>query len=93
MPNVVRLQLHLEGEHSVTFCETSAAADVQNIANAASSTLLAYFKECAKTPSACQYLYQEFPQHYVWDKKKKTWSPRKQGFAIGRIYYTPPKSG
>ena len=93
VPNVYRLQLHLEGEHSVTFREDNSIEEVEQRAEAASSTLIAFFRECAQNETARRYLYQEFPQFYTWNKSKKTWSPRKRGFALGRIYYAPPKSG
>lgn len=93
VPNIVRLQLHLEGEHSITFRENNSLEEVQNRAETSTSTLLAYFKECLDNPDARQYLYQEFPQHFVWIKNQKLWKPRQKGFAIGRIYYAPPKSG
>ena len=65
-PNVYRLQLHLEGEHNVTFREESTTAEVEDRAENATSTLIQFFNECAQDENAHQYLYQEFPQHYVW---------------------------
>ena len=67
--------------------------EVEQRAEAASSTLIAFFCKCAQNETAHWYLYQEFPQFYTWNKSKKTWSPRKRGFALGCIYYAPPKSG
>ena len=61
VPNIVRLQLHLEGEHSITFREDNSLEEVQDRAETSTSTLLAYFKECLDNPDARQYLYQEFP--------------------------------
>lgn len=40
-------------------------------------------------PSARQWQYIEFPQHYTWQNKNKEtrhWAPQKRQFAIGRIY-------
>ena len=37
--------------------------------------------------------YQEFPQHYVWNKQQKIWTPRQRGFAIGRLYFADPTAG
>ena len=93
VPNVYRLQLHLEGEHSVTFSEENTEEEMQLRVENASSTLIAYFNECAQNENARQYLYQEFPQYFVWDKKQKSWKPRQKGFALGQIYYAPLKSG
>ena len=93
VPNVYRLQLHLEGEHSVTFQEDNSLEQVQQRADASSSTLIAFFNECAQNQNSRQYLYQEFPQYFTWDKKNKSWKPRQRGFALGQIYYAPLKSG
>lgn len=37
-----------------------------------------------------QFLYMEFPKHYVLDLTTKTWKPRKKEFAIGCMYYCNP---
>ena len=44
-------------------------------------------------PIARQVTYQEFPQKFVYEEKTKAWHIRKQGFALGRMYFVPPKSG
>ena len=93
VPNMYRMQLHLEGEHSVTFREDNSIEEVEQRVEAASSTLIAFFRKCAQNETARWYMYQEFPQFYTWNKSEKSWSPRKQGIALGHIYYAPPKSG
>ncbi|GAA0157578.1 hypothetical protein LIER_14818 [Lithospermum erythrorhizon] len=35
-------------------------------------------------------LYKEFPRHYVWDTQLRTWTKRKKGTAIGRLYVVNP---
>lgn len=37
--------------------------------------------------------YQEFPQHMTWDTSNKKWSARKDGFALGRMYFVSPTEG
>ena len=39
------------------------------------------------------YLYQDFPAHFVWSKKNKAWSLRKKGRCVGRMYFMNPKAG
>ncbi|XP_074352539.1 uncharacterized protein LOC141691671 [Apium graveolens] len=39
------------------------------------------------------YLYDEIPQHYVWNDADRTWLPRKKGKKIGRLDYTHHTSG
>ena len=41
-------------------------------------------------PNARRYLYREFPEHYIWNKSKKIWKPRKRRFQIGRLVYAYP---
>jgi hypothetical protein len=38
-------------------------------------------------------LYQDFPSRMMWSKKTYKWTPRRDGFAIGRMYHTHPTSG
>jgi hypothetical protein len=106
-PNVVRLAVHLKDEQTVIFNEEDNANVVVDAAAARHTTLTAYFKANAEElqrrqnaqligpypPSALDYLYQEFPQKFTWDLKKRVWKPRKQGFAIGRMYFAHPSAG
>jgi len=55
--------------------------------------LTAYFEANALYPHARNYLYQEFPLHFVWIAADCRWKPRKQGTAIGRIYGASPSAG
>ena len=41
---------------------------------------------------ACRHTYQEFPQVFIWNDDKM-WSPRKQGFALGQMYFISPRRG
>ncbi|XP_061999597.1 uncharacterized protein LOC133716991 [Rosa rugosa] len=43
---------------------------------------------------ARQYLYREFPEHYKWDGRHKTWEARETNQkVIGRIYTVSPSEG
>src|SRR6266498_3714117 len=39
------------------------------------------------------FLYYEFPAYYVYNKKEKTWTPRKKDRIVNRIYYINPGAG
>ena len=58
------------------------------------STLTAWFKANEKAAQGSiihKTLYQDFPSIMVWDPNS-TWTLRKQGFTIGRMYYADPTS-
>lgn len=97
VPNVVRLAIHLPGQHLVIYNPNEDPALLLQHGAQEKTTLTEFFKLCAsQTPAgeeARQYTYQEFPQHFTWTGSKKQWSRRKHGFAIGRMYFVPPTAG
>ena len=92
VPNIVRLSIHVEMQQQVVMREEDTPQTIEE-RGLKNTTLMGYFAECARSPEARRYLYQEFPQHYVWDVKLREWTLRKQGFALGRMYYVPPIAG
>lgn len=96
VPNVVRLQVHLEGEHMVVFNPDEPPELIMERARNERTMLTAFFAANASPqlgPIASLYTYQEFPQHFVWHPQQKTWSLRKQGQALGRMFWVPPTAG
>lgn len=55
--------------------------------------LEAYFLLNATDINATKYVYDEIPQHYVWNDADRIWTPRKRGLKIGRLAYTHHSSG
>ncbi len=96
-PNVVRLQVHLPDEQLITYDENDSPEEVLAAAEAKTTTLLQWFDLNKRDPSAHQYLYQDIPAHYTWNKSKKRWNPRQRyttiGVTIGRMYQAAPSSG
>ncbi|PIA50577.1 hypothetical protein AQUCO_01200042v1 [Aquilegia coerulea] len=92
-PTVTRLALHLKGEHLVVFNPKVGKKKIKEKADNQKSTLTEFFNYYLDNPETTPYTYQEFPQHFTWDKHNKVWSPRKQGTAIGRMYFANPNSG
>ena len=94
-PNVVRLEVHLPGQHLVHFDPNEEREVVMERANNETTKLAGFFKANHDTGElgevARQLTYQEFPQQMVW--KGKGWAVRKKGFAIGRMYFVSPSSG
>ena len=96
-PNVVRLQIHLPGQHMVVYDPEENIESILSRASHEHTTLTAYFKaNCdsgALGTEARKYTYQEFPQHFTWKSVEKRWSIRKRDPAIGRMFFIPPTAG
>ena len=99
IPNIVRLQVHLPGQHMVTFNPNYDAVTVLEHASTEKTSLTAFF-EANSDPgvlgaAARRLTYQEFPQEMVLKGSGSSlqWNQRKQGFALGRMYFASPSAG
>ena len=96
-PNVVRLQVHLPGQHMVVFNPEDSIQTVVDRGGAEKTTLTAFFAANADLgplgQEAMKYTYQEFPQHFVYKADKHAWQLRQRGFALGRMFFVAPTSG
>ncbi|XP_049354827.1 uncharacterized protein LOC125819439 [Solanum verrucosum] len=84
-PAVINLQLHLPGKQAVYYWKKQ---NLQNIAGSQfvqQTMLTEYFRMCLNDTDARNYLYREFPKHYVWNSQSKVWTKRKSRSVIGRI--------
>ena len=72
---IERLPVHLEDQQNVYFL-SGHAEEAAHRAN--ESKLNAWFKLNQADVDARQHLYTEVPTYYTFDKKGKTWNPRKQ---------------
>ena len=94
-PNIVRLQIHLLGQHLVRFDPAEAPETVLQRAAGERTMLTAFFQMNADPgdpgKKARSITYQEFPQFFVWKDNK--WRERKKGFALGRMYFVSPNAG
>lgn len=97
VPNVIRLQVHLEGHHMVTFRAGENLQDVIQRGLIERTTLTAFFEANADLGTlgeeAHKYTYQEFPQHFVYNENSRLWKIRQKGFALGRMYFIKPSAG
>jgi hypothetical protein len=90
---VVRLSYHLLDEQTVVFDEDEPI-DVVVDRDLIGRTKFYSWMKCNEIyPVAKKLTYAEFPGHFTWHPKKKTWKPRKRGSAIGRLYAASPSSG
>ena len=93
---MVRLQVHLPGQHMVTYDPTEDPKVILEHATAEKTKLTAFFHANANPAlalTANTITYQEFPQSFTYNDKKKSWGIRKIGFVIERMVYVPLKSG
>ena len=97
VPNVVRLQIHLPGQHLVVFNPDEDPQALLERAASERTTLTEFFAMNQQNGHigelARSLTYQEFPQHMTWDTAKKKWSARKDGFALGHMYFVSPTEG
>jgi hypothetical protein len=97
IPNVVRLAMHLPGQHMVVYRENNDWEDVLQAGENKKPTLTAFFEANANQgplgEEARQLTYAEFPQKMVFNSNAGKWSLRKQGFGIGRMYFINPTAG
>jgi hypothetical protein len=86
---VVHLQVHLENGNRVYFTEQNA---VEVAMNPRDTTLTAFFKLCAVDEFGRTLLCFDVPKHYTWNVSRKSWSKRKTGTALGRVYTVSPSN-
>ncbi|XP_074298384.1 uncharacterized protein LOC141629254 [Silene latifolia] len=55
--------------------------------------LTEFFKANSKQKGGPKYLYSVFPEHFVWNGKRKEWKARDRGVAIGRVAHAAPGEG
>lgn len=92
-PSVQQLAIHLPGEQPIYFEEDVLVEQLQERMDGARSTLMAFFEYNNTNEESRRYLYQEFPEHYVYLRKERQWKPRQKGFTIGRMYHCNPFAG
>jgi hypothetical protein len=93
-PPVIRLLVHLPGQHNVIFNENEDLAIVVERAARQKTTLTAYFAYNAQNVDGQQVVYIDFPANHVWKIREKVWSARQQGGkAVGRMYFVHPTAG
>ena len=94
-PAIYCLPVHLPNQQNVVF---HAEAHLQEVINNTKDTqLLGWFK-ANQDPTfiaagAYNYLYQEFPKRFVWNKQCAVWKVRQRYKAIGHIYFIPATGG
>ena len=90
VPNIYRLQVHLENQETVVFREGQLLENIA--ANQVDTKLTAFFKLNTQPLAAIRaiannMLYQEIPNKFSWDQRLRTWKLRRtkaqQAWAVG----------
>ncbi|KAA6411530.1 MAG: hypothetical protein FRX48_04810 [Lasallia pustulata] len=94
-PPVLALQIHLPGQQPVRFPDNPTTQELLDAQESAQITLTAFFTYNQLHADGRQYLYNEFPAHYVYHKakSKRYWTPHTRGFSIGQMYHCSPIAG
>jgi hypothetical protein len=92
-PPVLKLTFHLYNEESVLYDGDRDIEDVVMYNEEASTMFLTWFKANRRYVGGRNLMYAEFPTRFTYEKKDKQWHPRKLGYQIGRLHYTPPGIG
>ncbi|KAL9411119.1 hypothetical protein AB3S75_044830 [Citrus x aurantiifolia] len=92
-PTVERLPFHLPREHTVIFEESKCLQNVRTIRGKEKTKFTEWLEANKNYDDARELTYSDFPTCWVWNSKDKTWTRRKNGLAIGRIYFAHPSSG
>ena len=82
--------MHLPNEQQIYFKEGLENEAINIFKN---TTLTAWFELNKRDLNACNYLYTEIPNHYVFVESSKMWKVRERFFKplIGRMYFVNPK--
>ncbi|KAL5568507.1 hypothetical protein UlMin_025082 [Ulmus minor] len=92
-PSVYTLQLHLENQQLITLQKTDKLNRIIDNDFASRSMLTEYFNMNKTNQKAKTLLYNQFPEHFVWNQRDKFWMSRKKGHVIGRIVTTNLSEG
>ncbi|XP_055960513.1 uncharacterized protein LOC130015063 [Mercurialis annua] len=92
-PAVERLPFHLENEQTVIFNENDSLPEVAERPSTVRTKLTEWMIANANNEDARELTYTDFPTKWVWNDKNRSWTRRKLGNCIGRIYFAHPSSG
>ncbi|XP_059629827.1 uncharacterized protein LOC132272750 [Cornus florida] len=92
-PSVTNLQLHLPNKHIFWYWENKNLEYIVRSEDISRTMLTEFFHLNSISEISRDYLYREIPEHYVWNKQNKCWSPRHHKAVIGRVNAANPSEG
>jgi len=91
-PPVTDLQLHQHGQQAIYFAGHHDSDHIRDLIERSMTTLMAFFSYNAQNEDGRQFLYYEFPEHFVY-VRKIGWKKRQKGTAVGWMYSASPFQG
>jgi len=92
LPPVTHRQLHLPGQQAVYFAGHHDCDHIRDLMEGSMTRLMAFFSYNAQNEDGRQFLYYEFPEHFVY-VCKIGWKKRQKGTAVGQMYSASPFQG
>jgi len=68
-PPVTHLSLHMPGQQAVYFEGHADPDHIRDLLAGSMTTLMGFFSYNAQNEDGRQFLYYEFPEHFVWVRK------------------------
>ena len=92
-PAIQYLPVNLPNEHYVNFHAHQTVNEVLVRQNVEKTQLIAWFDYNSAHNNGLGLTYWQFPQHYTWNAKAKSWHPRQCAKVMGRMYFVSPSKG
>ncbi|XP_045792199.1 uncharacterized protein LOC123886981 [Trifolium pratense] len=92
-PAVERMFFHLVGENTIYFTDFDRMENILEKPSVTESMFTSWLQANKDYPAARKLTYGQFVTKFTYSKKKKSWTPRKRGFKIGRLIWVPPTTG
>ena len=75
------------------FTEHATMEDVLEKTSVTESMFTTWMIAIEKFEDARALTYGQFVSKFVYEKRTRSWKPRKKGFTIGRLIWAPPTTG
>ncbi|KAH1249702.1 ATP-dependent DNA helicase PIF1 [Glycine max] len=92
-PGVERLYFHLPDQHNILYEDHDDIDDVLSKPTISDSKFLAWMNTNKGFAKARNLTYSQFVSKFVYNKRNRSWQPRKKGYTIGRLIWVPLTTG
>ncbi|KAH1133303.1 hypothetical protein GLYMA_05G078600v4 [Glycine max] len=92
-PAIERLYFHLPDQHNILYEDHDDIDDVLSKPTISDSKCLAWMNTSKDFDEARNLTYSQFVSKFVYNKRNRSWQPRKKGYTIGRLIWVPPTTG